>query len=63
MNEFVFLSSGGIHRVQRVPITEKAGRPHTSTAVVVVLPKPSNITIDIQQKDLKVILSLHRCIF
>ena len=55
MNEF----SGGIHRVQRVPITEKAGRPHTSTAVVVVLPKPSNITIDIQPKDLKVILLLH----
>ncbi|BFZ05294.1 hypothetical protein BsWGS_08333 [Bradybaena similaris] len=43
----------GVHRVQRVPKTEKAGRIHTSTISVTVLPQPSEIDIDIQQKDLK----------
>lgn len=35
---------GGIHRVQRTPKTEKAGRIHTSTASVVILPKPSDVS-------------------
>ncbi|XP_067932026.1 peptide chain release factor 1-like [Watersipora subatra] len=43
----------GIHRVQRVPSTEKSGRIHTSTAVVVILPKPAEIKINIEQKDIK----------
>ncbi|CAG5134471.1 unnamed protein product [Candidula unifasciata] len=43
----------GVHRVQRVPKTEKAGRIHTSTISVTVLPQPREIDIDIQQKDLK----------
>lgn len=34
---------GGIHRVQRVPKTEKGGRIHTSTASVVILPVPSEV--------------------
>lgn len=34
---------GGIHRVQRVPKTERAGRIHTSTASVAVFPQPSEV--------------------
>lgn len=34
---------GGIHRVQRVPKTEKAGRIHTSTVSVAVMPQPSEV--------------------
>ncbi|XP_059157868.1 peptide chain release factor 1-like, mitochondrial [Physella acuta] len=44
----------GVHRVQRIPKTEKAGRIHTSTVTVAVLPQPSEIDIDIQPEDLKV---------
>ena len=35
---------GGVHRVQRIPTTEKSGRIHTSTATVAVLPKPKKLT-------------------
>jgi len=45
---------GGVHRVQRVPATESKGRVHTSTAVVVVLPKPSDIHVVVHDKDIKV---------
>ncbi|GFO00049.1 peptide chain release factor 1 [Plakobranchus ocellatus] len=45
---------GGVHRVQRVPRTEKAGRIHTSTITVSVMPQPKEIDIEIQQKDLKI---------
>ncbi|KAK7086480.1 translation release factor activity protein [Halocaridina rubra] len=45
---------GGIHRVQRVPKTEKAGRIHTSTVSVAVMPQPSEIDIQIATKDLKI---------
>lgn len=34
----------GVHRVQRVPATETAGRIHTSTATVVVLPQPTEVS-------------------
>lgn len=44
---------GGVHRVQRVPKTEKAGRVHTSTISVSVMPVPKEIDLNIQQKDLK----------
>ena len=44
----------GVHRVQRVPITEKSGRIHTSTATVAVLPKPKEIKIKIRPEDLKI---------
>ncbi|XP_043254705.1 peptide chain release factor 1-like, mitochondrial isoform X2 [Colletes gigas] len=44
----------GVHRVQRVPTTEKGGRMHTSTAVVQVLPEPKDIEINLENKDLKI---------
>jgi peptide chain release factor 1 len=44
----------GVHRVQRVPVTEASGRIHTSTATVAVLPKAEEVDIDINQEDIKV---------
>ena len=44
----------GVHRVQRVPITEGAGRIHTSAATVAVLPEAEDVDIDIQDKDLRI---------
>jgi peptide chain release factor 1 len=45
---------GGVHRVQRIPETEKAGRIHTSTATVAVLPRPKKAQIKINPQDLKI---------
>ncbi|MFC1970983.1 peptide chain release factor 1 [Chloroflexota bacterium] len=44
----------GVHRVQRVPITEASGRIHTSTATVAVLPKAEEVDITVNPDDLKV---------
>jgi peptide chain release factor 1 len=44
----------GVHRVQRVPVTESSGRLHTSTATVAVLPKAEEVDISINPDDLKV---------
>ncbi|XP_076165065.1 mitochondrial translation release factor 1 isoform X2 [Ptiloglossa arizonensis] len=44
----------GIHRVQRVPVTDKQGRVHTSTVTVAILPEPRDIEINLHQKDLKI---------
>ncbi|MCS7308475.1 MAG: peptide chain release factor 1, partial [Aquificaceae bacterium] len=44
----------GVHRVQRVPITEAGGRIHTSTATVAVLPETDETEIQIDPKDLRV---------
>jgi len=44
----------GVHRVQRVPETEKSGRVHTSTATVAVLPEADEVDIKIDPKDLDV---------
>jgi len=44
----------GVHRVQRVPITESSGRIHTSTATVAVLPEAEEVDIEINPDDLKV---------
>ncbi|MCC7523150.1 peptide chain release factor 1 [Candidatus Uhrbacteria bacterium] len=44
----------GVHRVQRVPVTEKAGRIHTSTATVAVLPEIEETEIHIDAKDLRI---------
>jgi len=44
----------GVHRVQRVPSTEKAGRIHTSTATVAVLPEIEETEVKIEAKDLRV---------
>ena len=45
---------GGVHRVQRVPVTESQGRIHTSTATVAVLPEAEETDIDISPNDLRV---------
>lgn len=44
----------GVHRVQRVPKTESKGRIHTSTVGVVVTPKPTEIKIELNPKELKI---------
>ena len=44
----------GVHRVQRIPKTEKTGRIHTSTATVAILPKPKKTEIKIRSEDLKI---------
>src|SRR4030043_517705 len=44
----------GVHRVQRVPVTEASGRIHTSAATVAVLPKTEEVEIDINPDDLKI---------
>jgi len=45
---------GGVHRVQRVPVTESTGRIHTSTATIAVLPEAEDIEVDIQPNDLRI---------
>jgi peptide chain release factor 1 len=65
MKEIVFSVSGksvyenlryesGVHRVQRVPVTEAGGRIHTSTVTVAVLPEVEQTEIDIRPEDLRV---------
>ncbi|GAQ95775.1 peptide chain release factor 1 [Thermodesulfovibrio aggregans] len=44
----------GVHRVQRIPVTEASGRIHTSTATVAVLPEAEEIDIKIDEKDLRI---------
>ena len=44
----------GVHRVQRVPVTESSGRIHTSTATVAVLPEAEEVDVDIDEKDIRV---------
>ncbi|HUJ55517.1 MAG TPA: peptide chain release factor 1 [Gaiellaceae bacterium] len=50
----VFKWEGGTHRVQRVPETESAGRIHTSTATVAVMPEAEEVEVAIDANDLKV---------
>ncbi len=45
---------GGVHRVQRVPVTESQGRIHTSTATVAVLPEAAESDIEIKPDDLRI---------
>ncbi|HOB10082.1 MAG TPA: peptide chain release factor 1 [Acetomicrobium sp.] len=44
----------GVHRVQRVPVTEAGGRIHTSTATVAVLPEPDEVDVEIRPEDLRI---------
>jgi peptide chain release factor 1 len=44
----------GVHRVQRIPVTEKSGRVHTSTATVAVIPQVKNPEIEIKPSDLEI---------
>lgn len=65
VKEIIFLIEGkgaysrlkyesGVHRVQRIPVTESGGRIHTSTATVAVLPEAEDVDIEINQNDLRV---------
>ena len=64
MKEVVFLVNGqgaysklkyesGVHRVQRVPVTESGGRIHTSTATVAVMPEAEDVDVEIDMNDCK----------
>ncbi|MFB0612883.1 peptide chain release factor 1 [Aurantiacibacter poecillastricola] len=44
----------GVHRVQRVPVTESGGRIHTSAATVAVLPEPTEVDVSIDENDLRI---------
>jgi peptide chain release factor 1 len=44
----------GVHRVQRVPVTEQQGRIHTSAATVAVLPEAEEVDVKIEDKDLRI---------
>lgn len=63
--EVIFMISGrgaysrlkyesGVHRVQRVPVTESGGRIHTSTATVAVLPEIEDVEVEIKEEDLEI---------
>jgi len=65
LKEIIFLVSGkdaygalryesGVHRVQRVPVTESSGRIHTSAASVAVLPEAEEVDVEIDSGDLKI---------
>jgi peptide chain release factor 1 len=44
----------GVHRVQRIPVTESSGRIHTSTATVAVMPEAEEVDVEIDDKDIRV---------
>lgn len=44
----------GVHRVQRIPETEKQGRIHTSTVTVAIMPMPKEVDIEIKDEDLRI---------
>ncbi|MBK7972049.1 MAG: peptide chain release factor 1 [Deltaproteobacteria bacterium] len=44
----------GVHRVQRVPVTESQGRIHTSTITVAVLPEPDEVEVELRDEDLEI---------
>jgi peptide chain release factor 1 len=45
---------GGVHRVQRVPVTESQGRVHTSAAGVLVMPEAEPVDVSVEEKDLRI---------
>jgi peptide chain release factor 1 len=49
-----FKYEGGVHRVQRVPVTEASGRIHTSTVTVAVLPEADEVDVAIDEDDLRI---------
>jgi len=53
VNKYVKFESG-VHRVQRVPVTEASGRIHTSTVTVAVLPEVDDVEVDINPKDIRI---------
>ncbi|MCM8766375.1 MAG: peptide chain release factor 1 [Candidatus Omnitrophica bacterium] len=50
----LFKFESGVHRVQRVPVTEAGGRIHTSAVSVVVMPEPEDVEVEIDPKDLRI---------
>ena len=50
----LFKYESGVHRVQRVPVTEAAGRIHTSTVTVAVMPEADEVDVQIDSKDLRI---------
>jgi len=50
----ILKNEAGVHRVQRIPETEKSGRVHTSTSSVAVLYKPKDVKIEIRPEDLEI---------
>ncbi len=50
----LFKNESGVHRVQRIPTTEKRGRVHTSTATVAILPEVKGREVNIDPRDLEV---------
>jgi peptide chain release factor 1 len=48
----------GVHRVQRVPVTESQGRIHTSTATVAVMPEVDDVEVHIDPKDLDIVATI-----
>ncbi|HOM33199.1 MAG TPA: PCRF domain-containing protein [Candidatus Paceibacterota bacterium] len=50
----ILKNEAGVHRVQRIPETEKSGRIHTSTVSVAVMMKPQDVKIDIKPEDLEI---------
>lgn len=54
-NVFGFLKQeSGVHRVQRIPVTESGGRIHTSTVTVAILPEAEEVDMEINPSDLKI---------
>lgn len=53
-----FKYESGVHRVQRVPITESQGRIHTSTATVAVMPEVDDVEIKIDPKDIDIVATM-----
>ncbi len=49
-----FKYESGVHRVQRVPLTEASGRVHTSTATVAVMPEVDDVEVTLDEKDLEI---------
>lgn len=49
-----FKFESGVHRVQRIPVTESSGRIHTSTATVAVLPEMDEVEVDVDPGDLEI---------
>jgi peptide chain release factor 1 len=53
-----FKYESGVHRVQRIPITESQGRIHTSTATVAVMPEVDDVDIQIDPKELEIVATM-----
>ena len=53
-----FKYESGVHRVQRIPVTESQGRIHTSTATVAVMPEVDDVEVHLDPKDLEIVATM-----